>query len=320
MEANHLKSLWDSAKESVGENLIYRRISRECLPDLFIGINQFSQRFLLLEIPKNLHLKFKDQERQHIGFRYIPEDHSLGITLYDDFFVEIFDEYIISLYNKIHLDSTPEIYVQKFVSHFNFWASFFATKSCELLSKEVIKGLYGELWYLRNLINSSAHEIQIFVNSWRGPYGDCFDFRLENCDVEVKTIDHTRNRIHISNEYQLQPVENKKTELVVLRVVEDALDGINIGLLINDIRASMLSAGVDETVFLLALNELGINSTNLNQYDDLKFRAVNATRFDCSDQDFPRIFSGHIPEGICDVKYSIRLNSIEKFKIKCDSF
>ena len=82
----------------------------------------------------------------------------------------------LSIYNKIFNISDPDEYSDLFIKHFFKWSSFFLNKRNEGLTKDEVKGLIGELIYLKNLLLDTTLNVDDVLLSWRGPYDDGHDF------------------------------------------------------------------------------------------------------------------------------------------------
>ena len=90
----------------------------------------------------------------------------------------------------------------------------------QLTSKEVNrvnqeKGLLGELWFLKKIINEIGTE---FIEAWRGPELDQQDFRFGNYEFEVKTTSSSERSHYISSISQLEPSPDFDLYLISIQI------------------------------------------------------------------------------------------------------
>src|SRR5690606_8967726 len=139
-----------------------------------------------------------------------------------------FNDFIISIYNKIYKIEDEEAYVKEFFRTFNRWAYFFDEKRGSKLSEEVLIGLFGELCFMDHLLSqpSLGFKISEIEQSWVGPYDKGHDFEFLDIDYEVKTKPSRSLDVNISSEYQLQEDLGKYLELVVVDVEKNYVEGI----------------------------------------------------------------------------------------------
>ena len=82
------------------------------------------------------------------------------------------------------------------------------------MSKEQIKGLFGELLFFREKLYSDEYTYLDVVNGWQKNGNKNNDFVFENIEYEVKTSEKLDERlVHISSEYQLYSFKGLKVFL-----------------------------------------------------------------------------------------------------------
>ncbi len=74
-----------------------------------------------------------------------------------------------------------------FVRRVRAWQNFMRVGNSGILSPEDEIGLFGELLFLQELIQTGL-PLDIAIRSWRGPSGDVHDFSLGSGAVEVKQL------------------------------------------------------------------------------------------------------------------------------------
>ena len=308
----HIQSIWNTLTHSGQGEFEYQLISQETIPFLNIGYNSIGQRCLILELPRSFDKAFREIEKQNLSLNFFPLEKCLCILLNDDYFNDLFDELILSVYSKIYQISSPEKYSQEFINHFIKWNAFFENKEFGILSPQEVKGLYGELVYLKELLLSPDMDVDEILRSWKGPYNEVHDFIFDFKDFEVKTVSDTENYVRVSSEFQLECQNGKELFLSVITISNND-DGKNIKDLINEIRIINYDKCGDNSIFLNALLQKGISIYNMDVYDQFRYKLVNLICYDCNKENFPKLISGKIPKEICKVTYNLQLNLIDSF-------
>ncbi len=317
MNLEQLNIIWNSFSENnKTSDFEYKLISTDTVPLLNIGITLNSDRCLVLEIPMSSNFVFSEALKEHIELRYFKAENCLCIILKDRIYNDLFDDFILSMFFKIKNLEDPNEYCKLFVQYFYKWSSFFEKKQTNLLSKEVIQGIFGELIFLKHLIsNNTEAPINDLLNTWTGLKGTCHDFILESIDYEVKTILSHINHVKISSEYQLDISNGKNLELVVVEVIEDNVDGKNISLLVNELRNNVIELFGDYFNIVSSLNDKGLTLENLKLYDSWKYTLQKISFYDCTKSNFPKIIKSNLSEELFNLKYCIRISLIQEYLI-----
>lgn len=313
MDKETIENIWNEIIHTGKGEFEYQLLSKESIPQLNIGFNRKNQRCLLLELPLKFDKSFQQFEKENLSLRYFTKERCLCIILNDDFFKDLFDDLILSTYSKIHEISIPDDYSDFFTRHFFKWSAFFENKRTDALSRDQVKGVFGELFYLKNLLLESGLNIDDVLSSWRGPYDEGHDFVFDFIDYEIKTIETSKNNICISSEFQLESEKGKKLELVVLSVDFDAENGLSLKRIINEIKTIVLNDLGDTSIFINALTQKGLNMGDLEKYEIYRYTPIHEISYDCDDDNFPKLTRSGIPEEINKVNYRIRLNLIEEY-------
>jgi hypothetical protein len=316
MNKETIEQIWASITHSGKGEFEYQLLSKKSIPQINVGYSKGKQRSLILELPLNYNKPFQQFEKENLSLKYFPKERCLCIILNDDFFMDLFDDLILSTYCKINQVYNTEEYSDLFIKHFIKWSAFFENKRVEGLSKDQVKGIFGELFYLKNLLLESKLNVDEVLTSWKGPYDVGHDFVFDFKDFEIKTVENSKNCIQISSEFQLESEKGKELELIVISVVTDMENGITIKNLIDEIKVIVLNKLGDNSIFFNALLQKGLLPNNLEEYEIYKFTPISEIGYDCDKDDFPKLIRSEISEQISNVKYNIRLNLIENFIIK----
>lgn len=290
------------------------RISSDCKPDLFIGLNNDKNKCLILLLPNNHRINFKKITKEHLTIELFKETNYIILLLTNNSYYDLFDELCLSLYNKIKNITDVDEYGKEFIQTFYKWTEFFSDQNSFKMSDETIKGLFGELLVLRQFIaQSNSDQIDSILNSWKGPYDLGNDFDFDQKKIEVKTKDVSKTDIRISSEFQLEKEKGNSLELWVLSIETSTFDGISLSQLIIEIKSRIIEKLGDGTIFLKALRQKGISFKNMHEYDSQKFKPINLVTYNCCDEKFPKLVKSKLPDSISKVQYNIRVTSISRF-------
>lgn len=138
---------------------------------------------------------------------------------------------VISLYFKIKEIKDYKESTTLFIRTINMWSLFFQDEKNHGHSEDVIKGLFGELTLLNDLIRmSNSSNINDTLKTWQGPYDANHDFYFDDKNIEVSTKNNSKSDINISSEFQLEEELGKSLELVVASVESNLLNGLTLEL------------------------------------------------------------------------------------------
>ncbi len=317
MESEILEIEWQKLNYEGVSEYVFNRIDSICIPELNIALNSLSERCLILELPKGFIPDFQSITRQNLTIEYFRDIHYIALRLTDDTYNDLFNDLVISLYQSIKdvSDESQSSFV--FIQTFHKWSEFFQDGQSDKLSKDVIKGLFGELLVLKHLVSESCSaNVNDILDSWKGPYDQGHDFVLDAKDIEVKTKDINKTSIRISSEQQLDNVIGKGLELLVVSVESNMVNGYSVADLIKEIKALVFNRLGDYQILLKAVRQKGLTTKNIEDYNNYRFVLINHYTYDCVLEGFPKLTKGSLPIGVNQVNYDVQLGCITKFLIK----
>jgi hypothetical protein len=313
MNSKELEELWLTI--NYDGQFIYKRLSLTGKPSLNIGVNSILQRCLILELPQKIDFKLPNSVKQNLSLEYLDNVNCLSIVLLDTVFFDLFNDLAISIFNRTADLDSPKEYAQEFINSFYKWSSFFQNKNSSILTSDEVKGLFGELCFLKNKLLKPSANVDEILESWKGPYDTGHDFISDFLDHEIKTVDVTKNNIKISSEYQLDSDSSKELELVVVTVKTDNENGLTLKSIIDEVREIVYRNFGDQSIFINALFQKGLNFSGLEIYNGYKYLPIKETSYRCTGDDFPKLIRSQISNTIHQIKYSIKLNLIKEFII-----
>ncbi|WP_026899237.1 PD-(D/E)XK motif protein [Daejeonella oryzae] len=316
MKIEELELKWQLISTGQWTGIKSLRIDSESIPDLFIGLSAELKRGLILKLPGNYLPDFQSSVKQNLSLELFPDTRWVVLTLLDEQYIDLFDDLIFSIYNKISNISEASVYVSELLKTYHKWSEFFQENQGNGLTDDAVKGIFGELVVLNDILKSTGSgEINDVLNSWKGPYDTGQDFIGEHKNIEVKTKLNSAAHVRISSEFQLQPEPGKELDLLIVNINPDPLDGNSLKDLVLIIRDYVVSKLGDYTILLKSLSQKGLTIRNLENYDHLKFIALNMVTYSCTDDDFPRLIRTNLPDAINTVSYKLNLTAIQPYLI-----
>lgn len=314
MNISQLKTKWAELSQSpVKHGFISLRISADCYSDIFIGVNKENNRCLILSLPTDYVFDFRGVEKENLSIEFFRDKNYIVLQLTDNNYFDLFDDLVISMYQRIKDIPKVNEYSKEFINTFYKWSEFFEDKQSELLPEIIIKGLIGELLVLKDLISgSNSTQINEVINYWKGPFDKSHDFELDSKDIEVKIKDLSKLDIKISSEYQLENDIEKSLELIVISVEND-LNGNSIKDLVLEIKQLINEYLGDSSIFLKAISQKGLTFKNLDPYEKYRYKPINQITYDCDSHLFPKLTKSNIPKEINSINYNLRLSSLSEF-------
>jgi hypothetical protein len=245
--------------------------------------------------------------------RNIQQDKAIvELELIDPRYSDIFSTLVSDLLNVIVSTRTQQEAFREFLSRLQQWILFLEHFGPDGLSPEAQRGLYGELWFLKNyLLNRLDH--QNAIAAWVGPAAAHQDFQLPGSAVEVKvTTAKLPQNIMISNERQLD--DSSVETLLLLHLLLDARKGggETLNKIIEIIRTLLSPSNAILQTFEQSLLKVGYLDKHQNRYNDLGY-TVLSNKFFHVRQGFPRIISADLIVGVGNIHYSIELSACYPF-------
>ncbi len=196
-------------------------------------------------------------------------------------------------------------------NRFHIWKALFK-KGSTVISAELIKGLFGELYFLDTIL-TERYSIDDAIRSWSGTDGTAKDFSKDSDWFEIKAVSASSVSVKISSVSQLS--SEVPGHLVIIKLESMSPMFANGKSSIGEVFHSILQRiDMDETkeLFLSKIQTYGISLT-----DDCcseKFNVVS-TQLYYVNGEFPRLLEIDIKhKEICKVSYELIINSLERFK------
>jgi hypothetical protein len=246
-------------------------------------------------------------ELSDIGFK------ALSIRLTDESKIDIFSRLCHDIAERVTKADERESVFQITCRRLKKWQSLFAGRTSGLLTLNEVQGMFAELYFLAELLDSEAVSQEEAVRGWKGPDRAQQDFILNDTAVEIKSLaGQNRGKVRISSEDQLYShLSRLFLRVYLLTEVYGTMDGENLNSLVRRVSAKITEEELRET-FEDTLYIAGY--IDLPEYEQPQFIVKDCYTYLVSDS-FPRIIQKTLPAGIQAVSYDLLLAAIEPFRI-----
>ena len=191
------------------------------------------------------------------------------------------------------------------------WKNMFKRDSVGKVSREVLQGLFGELYFMKNYM-LDRFGAAVTVQSWSGPDSKSKDYAVDTEWFEIKTVGANTPTVRISSLAQLS--SDYDGHLVVLKVEAMSDQFSNGESSVGELFSSILSQINDETIEGIFLSKLSAFGFDLSDESFMaKFDVKSMTSYKVN-ENFPRLTEADINRvEICDVCYSLIINSLKDY-------
>lgn len=314
-----IKQIWADQESTSGKNVVKTRI--DSIPKLscFIGlIGATGARMFQMELDsaasvhRNFLRKFRGVEIQAIPFSHARTEYT--IILLEKELTDIFTMFIEDIIEKLNGVTEPQHALTLINQRVNYWKKLFSKATGELLSAEKQRGLFGELFFLKLLLQNSSDYKEV-IHSWRGAESANQDFARNRNAVEIKTSKANTPSVHISNEQQLDFTAWDHLFLGLISVTETTGSQNSLAHIIEEVKDIVGDGPELIREFETRLELVGISSDMIENYNEISY-SVNSRRFFQVQDGFPVILKGNLQnEAIHNVSYQINISSCNSFEV-----
>jgi hypothetical protein len=229
---------------------------------------------------------------------------------------EVFTAVCSDLAEELMDITSPPARTKALIEFFERWSRFFESFKMNGLTPEHQRGLFGELWWMRRLLDQNISSQRV-VNSWKGCERGYHDFEIDGRVVEVKTtVSKEPRRVHINNERQLDDRGLVSLHLFAASLIRSESGGESLPELISSIREKLLIESVSLRKFehgLTATGYLDLHSHLYTASYTLKYEELFHVR-----SGFPRITE--VPGGLGDLNYSLTIGACKSFLVDINEY
>lgn len=276
----------------------------------YIGLDSMGNYSLFCVTPTQPHNLISTQIIQvFIGIR---RDGKFGITfsLKEKTYINVFVHFCEDMIESTKLVIDPSKAADAVCGRYIQWQKAFKKTRGDLLGFEVIKGLIGELIFLRDKM-IPTYGAKNGLRGWSGIDFTDRDFTYEDTWYEVKTTVSGGSSVKISSVEQLDIVNNGHLVVVYLdKTSKEDTGRITLNNL-TDMITQELNSVVLQEEFKTRLLEFGYYSDEA--YDDICFSYKGMSIYKVT-QDFPCLRQKSVPAAVTDVEYRLSLPAIDFYR------
>lgn len=234
----------------------------------------------------------------------------MGLAAFAEMFVVLVEDIV----GRISQTDTDRAAAKALFERLMRWQEFLKVHGPDGLDEEAQRGLFGELWFLRNELIPAVGEA-VAVNAWAGPSGAAQDFQLPGRAIETKVSSAKQlQQIRISNERQLD--DAACGTLLVLHLSVDARNTGDATLprLVREVRELVSSGAEAAALFEDRLFAAGYSDAHSSRYARTSYSERARNYFKVRDG-FPRITEHMLIVGTGDVSYSVAVSACMPFRV-----
>lgn len=192
--------------------------------------------------------------------------------------------------------------IERLEVRLDLWRNFLRQRGSNALGVNVLRGLYGELWMIREHLLIEHDPITV-LSGWTGPQRAPQDFRLPHLWLEVKTTAEDRSLLDISSAAQLDPEPELPLFLAHL-VLLAGDEGEGIVQMVSSIFALFEHSPETQALLHQRLLEVGFSMLDGEKYDSIRFTVGKMSLFEVMGA-FPRFTKAMLPDGVASLHYTI---------------
>lgn len=277
--------------------------------NLFIGLDNFRNRVFLLNSKKKLK-KIKSTKALDILLTETEDMNTLSIKLNNILLQDIFIKFIEDIYEITNVQKKEDELLKILYSRVYLWKSTFSNPNQKLLSKSVIRGLIGELYFLKSYMLNKYGLLES-INAWVGPKKYKRDFEPNSIWYEVKTKSTSSNSVKITSVAQLDVEIDGKLAVISMDSTEMIDDkSYNLNSIVQEVFT------IYDDLELLDLLKLRLDEMGYHydpEYDSYNYLITKMDIFEIT-KDSEILRQKYLPASITEVSYRIDLNYLVKFK------
>lgn len=311
---------WNELSAPVKHSFTTRRIGEDLKANIFIARDYDNSFSVLVQHQQDLRQLF-NKHRVDVGavssdYRELSNGFVLQFKLEDVQLIEYFDQFVQFVLKDLRQTDNEKLIVEAFLLKLKNWKRFISSSKYGKLSPEQIRGLLAEMSFIDVLLTEYPDAAEQILHSWYGPERLQHDFIFKDLAVEIKSISSIDKRsVKISSLHQL---ETNLSELylyvaTVLEAPENAPDKINLNRMVSNLKDKLNQLNDVELRAIFEQKLLESHYIPDHYYDNDYYIIRHLNDYTVAD-DFPRLYSGLIPNGILNVSYELDLNMIDLYK------
>ena len=317
-----IEDIWQSLENeaSFRSGILRRRYAVDVKPNLYVAIKDVEKlRCIVFKVSQFFdNQTIKTDNLREIEIQTIPDDTDntkklLLFVLLAPIHVDIFAVLCEDLINAVKDIESENILLNVLKQRFVKWQNLFEKISNIGLSDNEQKGLFGELHFLKILLQNTQNNNAL--HSWGGMLASPQDFFHQNkWAVEVKTTKINTEKLAISNEFQLDKQGFEHLFLLHISTKTSAQQGQTLNNMVEFLLDFLKNDLILMHLFKQKLLETSYFDLHKNLYENVFYEIDEANFYEVT-AEFPRLTPENISIGISNIKYSIGLSKCKNFSI-----
>jgi hypothetical protein len=322
MKIEDVWNLLEQDGNDVSSGYLTRRILPNVNYDIYLVIEKPSNTRLLMLRVSSAFLDRKAAYPASSSFTVnrvaLPQDGeeygTLQLLLTNARYKDIFTTLVQDLVDYLASVTDGRAAISAFITRLKRWQNFLEKHNPEGLSEISQQGLYGELWFLRQLVLTHL-ELRKGVRCWTGPKGTQQDFQFPGCAVEVKTTSAKQHqKLAIASERQLDDTGAGTIVLLHLSLDVRQGQGETLPVMVASVRSLVASDAIAKDELENLLFEIGYLDIHATRYENIGYTIREYNYFKVGGN-FPKIIESDLRNGVGDVRYSISVAECKRFSI-----
>jgi len=228
--------------------------------------------------------------------------------VFNDVFTTLAEDFIHHLSEITDEKDAAAAFVRRLIT----WQRLLERHSPEGLDADEQRGVYGELWFMREHLFPPLTPLQV-LQSWTGPERNAKDFQLLGCAVEVKTSTAKQHQhLQITSEKQLDDAGLAAMFLFHLSLESAAGAGETLPEMVQQIRQRAWPDASAAQLLEDKLRDAGYWDVHEHRYAAVGYVCREANLFRIQ-EGFPRLRERDLPSGVGDLRYSISVAECRHF-------
>lgn len=312
----------ENQSRNITSGYLTRRILPEVNYDVYLAIEKPSNTWLLMLRVSSTFLDRKTVYPNSSSFIVnrvaLPQDGeeygTLQLVLTNAKYKDIFITLVQDIVDYLAAVADGRAAILAFITRLKRWQTFLEKHNPEGLSEIAQQGLYGELWFLRQLVFPHL-ELLEGLRCWTGPKKTQQDFQLSGCAVEVKTTSAKQHqKLAIASERQLDDTGAGTIVLLHLSLDVRQEQGETLTTMVASVRSLVAGDEIARDELENLLFEIGYLDVHATRYENIGYTIREHNYFKV-EEDFPKIIESDLRNGVGDVRYTISVAECKRFSI-----
>lgn len=288
----------------------YRRVDADHILDLYYGLDTMGRyTFLLIssqaakDIASSRLISISQGKRKDGTW-------ALAFSLLDEKYCELFFLLCTDIIDSSRSLKNKSSGVRFVAARYRQWQQMLAASTANLLSRNEVKGLIGEMLYLRDYLFPAFGQ-ELALKAWMGPDMADQDFVFTDTWSEVKATVSGAECVHISSVEQLDTAQPGTLAVLYLDTTSE-MDEQHIT--INSIYHEILELLQDDDIRIQFSQKLfAARYYPREEYEEQCYRWSGIACYKVNEK-FPCLRRADIPQSIVNVTYTLSLSAIAPWK------